>query len=172
MATIDFITDDEFRLSLTSDLDELEKALENKSIKAAHVLAGSIVEAVLIDYLISETPADRERLLKLDLGKAIDECQKRGVIGSRTANLSSVVREYRNLIHPGLVIRKQEKISDKTAHIANSVVSVILEEIAAIGYHAATLNPAKATLPQEIQDKHYFRKHGPGAYYGQPGSKH
>ena len=47
--------------------------------------------------------------------------------------------------------------------------AVILEEIAAIGYHAVSLNSAGVVLPKEVQEKHYFRKHGPGAYYGQPG---
>lgn len=46
--------------------------------------------------------------------------------------------------------------------------AVILEEIAAIAYYAATLNPGVAALPQAVQDKHYFRKHGANAYYGQP----
>jgi L-ribulose-5-phosphate 4-epimerase len=45
--------------------------------------------------------------------------------------------------------------------------AVILEEMAAIAYYAVTLNAAAPCLPQEIQDKHYFRKHGPNAYYGQ-----
>jgi L-ribulose-5-phosphate 4-epimerase len=49
--------------------------------------------------------------------------------------------------------------------------AVILEEIAAIGYHAFVLNASALTLPQSVQDKHYFRKHGPDAYYGQPGSE-
>ena len=29
------------------------------------------------------------------------------------------------------------------------------------------INPQVATAPQELQDKHYFRKHGANAYYGQ-----
>jgi L-ribulose-5-phosphate 4-epimerase len=45
--------------------------------------------------------------------------------------------------------------------------AVILEEMAAIAYYAVTLNAAAPHLPQQIQDKHYFRKHGPHAYYGQ-----
>jgi L-ribulose-5-phosphate 4-epimerase len=45
--------------------------------------------------------------------------------------------------------------------------AVILEEMATMAYYAVTLNAAAPSLPQEIQDKHYFRKHGPGAYYGQ-----
>ena len=29
------------------------------------------------------------------------------------------------------------------------------------------LNPEAQPVPQYLLDKHYFRKHGPGAYYGQ-----
>jgi L-ribulose-5-phosphate 4-epimerase len=29
------------------------------------------------------------------------------------------------------------------------------------------LNPDAPPLPQHLLDKHYLRKHGPGAYYGQ-----
>lgn len=29
------------------------------------------------------------------------------------------------------------------------------------------IHPQVATAPQELQDKHYFRKHGANAYYGQ-----
>jgi len=46
--------------------------------------------------------------------------------------------------------------------------AVILEEIATMAFYAVTLNPAVGCLPQEVQDKHYFRKHGAKAYYGQP----
>ena len=33
----------------------------------------------------------------------------------------------------------------------------------------ALANPDVKPAPQELQDKHYFRKHGANAYYGQPG---
>ena len=29
------------------------------------------------------------------------------------------------------------------------------------------INPEAAPAPQELQDKHYYRKHGANAYYGQ-----
>jgi L-ribulose-5-phosphate 4-epimerase len=45
--------------------------------------------------------------------------------------------------------------------------AVILEEIARIAYWTVTLNPAAAPLPSTLLDKHFFRKHGRGAYYGQ-----
>jgi L-ribulose-5-phosphate 4-epimerase len=45
--------------------------------------------------------------------------------------------------------------------------AVILEEIARIAYWTVTLDPAAAPLPSTLLDKHFFRKHGRGAYYGQ-----
>jgi L-ribulose-5-phosphate 4-epimerase len=46
--------------------------------------------------------------------------------------------------------------------------AVILEEIATMAYYATTLNPEAPPLPREVHDKHYTRKHGASAYYGQP----
>jgi len=48
--------------------------------------------------------------------------------------------------------------------------AVILEEVAMMAYHTLALEPA-AAIQQELLDKHYFRKHGAGAYYGQEGIK-
>lgn len=46
--------------------------------------------------------------------------------------------------------------------------SVVLEEVAMMAWH--TLEPAgteKGPMQQELLDKHFLRKHGPNAYYGQ-----
>ncbi len=45
--------------------------------------------------------------------------------------------------------------------------SVVLEEVAKMGIFTRTLNPNAAPAPQRMMDKHYLRKHGPNAYYGQ-----
>lgn len=45
--------------------------------------------------------------------------------------------------------------------------AVILEEIAFMDFHTMMLAPGLGAMQQELLDKHYFRKHGPGAYYGQ-----
>ena len=45
--------------------------------------------------------------------------------------------------------------------------SVILEEVCKMNYHSETLNPELERLQQELLDKHYLRKHGKNAYYGQ-----
>ena len=45
--------------------------------------------------------------------------------------------------------------------------SVVLEECAKMGIFTRVLNPHAAPAPQRMLDKHYLRKHGPSAYYGQ-----
>ena len=52
---------------------------------------------------------------------------------------------------------------------ANEAVhnAVVLEEVAKMAYRCETINPDVKPAPQELQDKHYYRKHGANAYYGQ-----
>ena len=45
--------------------------------------------------------------------------------------------------------------------------AVVLEEVAFMDWHAMVLNPAQGPMQQALLNKHYLRKHGPGAYYGQ-----
>ena len=45
--------------------------------------------------------------------------------------------------------------------------AVVLEEVARMALLTRQVRPSAAPAPQRVQDKHYFRKHGPGAYYGQ-----
>ncbi len=45
--------------------------------------------------------------------------------------------------------------------------AVVLEEVAKMAYRAELINPQIGPAPQELQDKHYYRKHGAEAYYGQ-----
>ena len=45
--------------------------------------------------------------------------------------------------------------------------AVVLEEVAKMAYRAEIIEPRIQPAPQELQDKHYYRKHGANAYYGQ-----
>lgn len=45
--------------------------------------------------------------------------------------------------------------------------AVVLEEISFMNYRTMTLNPQIPNMQQELLDKHYLRKHGANAYYGQ-----
>ena len=45
--------------------------------------------------------------------------------------------------------------------------AVVLEELAFMAFHTEAINPGVAPMQQELLDKHYLRKHGKNAYYGQ-----
>ena len=45
--------------------------------------------------------------------------------------------------------------------------AVVLEEVAKMAARTEMINPKVQEAPQELKDKHYYRKHGANAYYGQ-----
>jgi len=54
------------------------------------------------------------------------------------------------------------KTPAEAAHVA-----VIVEEIAAMAFQTLAANPKARAISQHLHDKHFLRKHGSGAYYGQ-----
>jgi len=45
--------------------------------------------------------------------------------------------------------------------------AVVVEEVAKMAHLTRQINPDAGETPQYMQDKHFMRKHGPNAYYGQ-----
>jgi hypothetical protein len=129
MAIFDYITSDEFRKSLELDYQEMSLCFSAGAWKAVHVLAGSIIEAVLLDYISAEGFASHDEALKMDLGTAINLCKEKKVISSRTSDLSSVIKSYRNLIHPGRLIRLKESVDKNSAEVARALVGIVVGEI-------------------------------------------
>jgi len=67
---------------------------------------------------------------------------------------------------PGVLVNNHAPFSwGKNPHEAVHNAKV-LEEVAMMAYHTLQINPS-ATIDQFLLDKHYFRKHGKNAYYGQ-----
>ena len=54
------------------------------------------------------------------------------------------------------------KMPAEAAHVA-----VVVEEIAALAFQTLAANPKARAISQHLHDKHFLRKHGRGAYYGQ-----
>ena len=131
MASFDFITASAFRDSLKTDSTDMQRAFDADSWKVVHVLAGSIIEAVLADYLLSvdyETKTGKDPL-KFSLGDLVCACRREGSISDQAANLSEVIRSYRNLIHPGRALRLSESPDKDTARVAMSLVEILVREI-------------------------------------------
>jgi L-ribulose-5-phosphate 4-epimerase len=49
--------------------------------------------------------------------------------------------------------------------------AVILESVARMAFFTITIHPAADAIGRELHDKHYLRKHGKDAYYGQAGNR-
>lgn len=49
--------------------------------------------------------------------------------------------------------------------------AIVLESVARMAMHTYLLNPSATPIDQVLLDKHFLRKHGPGAYYGQQATK-
>ncbi len=50
-------------------------------------------------------------------------------------------------------------------------ISAVLEEVARMGFLSVTINSDMKNIKQTLLDKHYLRKHGKDAYYGQGGGR-
>ena len=68
---------------------------------------------------------------------------------------------------PGVLVAKHAPFA--WGRNANEAVhnAVVLEEVAKMALHTFQLNRYVGTMDQFLLDKHYLRKHGADAYYGQ-----
>jgi L-ribulose-5-phosphate 4-epimerase len=68
---------------------------------------------------------------------------------------------------PGVLVNNHGPFTwGKDAHEAVHN-SVVLEEVAMMAFHSLSLNPNLKAIDQVLLDKHFLRKHGANAYYGQ-----
>jgi L-ribulose-5-phosphate 4-epimerase len=82
----------------------------------------------------------------------------------------AIVRRFKNLDPleaPAVLVASHApfcwgKTPAEAAHTA-----VIVEEIAALALQTIAANPGIAAIPRYLHDKHFLRKHGTTAYYGQ-----
>lgn len=143
MDNFDFIADQKFKNLLIRDFGELQECVKNNSSKSVLILSGSIIEAVLIEYFTHNLPVGKTatQVMKMTLADLIDEAREVNLISSKTKELSTVVKNFRNLIHPGREIRLNEEFDEETATVSYHLVKIILKElkqnyIAKYGYKA------------------------------------
>lgn len=81
--------------------------------------------------------------------------------------IAETFRDKDPLAVPGVLVHGHAPFAwGKDAHDAVHN-AVVLEEVAKIGLNTLLLNPETSPISQALLDKHYLRKHGKNAYYGQ-----
>ena len=115
------------------------------------------------DYFYGDIPCTREltqnevdSFYEVNTGKVIiEEIEKRG---------------YSIMSIPGIIVKNHGPFSWGKDASESVYHSVVMEKIAEIDIKTLIINK-KAKMQQYILDKHYYRKHGPNAYYGQDNEK-
>ena len=110
------------------------------------------------DYFYGDIPCTR----KMTPMEIADEYERKtGCVIVETFDGKSVDDIPGVLVHShGPFVWGKEPLND----VYNSVV---IEEIAFMAYHTESLNTSSIGMQKELLDKHYLRKHGDKAYYGQ-----
>ena len=68
---------------------------------------------------------------------------------------------------PGVVVHSHGPFAWGTDALNAVHNAVVMEEVAFMDWHAMILEPGLPDMQQCLLDKHYLRKHGKNAYYGQ-----
>jgi len=110
------------------------------------------------DYFLGEIPCTRDMTVE----------EIRGEYEKETGNV--IVETFRQISPqdvPSVLVRNHGPFSwGRTAADALHN-AVVLEEVAMMALHTELLAPGAPEAPAALREKHFFRKHGPGAYYGQ-----
>lgn len=133
----DFISDQALRKILERDYQEIQRNLISSNWKSTIILSGGSIEAILLDLLLKEStkaissskaPTEHD-LNKWSLNDLVEVAVKEKFIGGEIGKLSHTVREYRNLIHPGVEIRKNLKVEPEEAKIAVEVLHILIRDL-------------------------------------------
>jgi hypothetical protein len=169
MLNFDFVSDEKFRFSLEKDYQELTLSLQHGAWKAAYILAGSIIEAILIDYLLAIDYQDADPL-KMTFESAISVCNDVDALSEKTEYMLYTINAYKNLIHPVKTVRLSESIEEGNAKVSQALVEIIAKEIAEnkkkkYGYTAEQIvnkvikdSSTNAVLPYLLKNTSEFEK--------------
>ncbi|MCI7330807.1 MAG: L-ribulose-5-phosphate 4-epimerase [Selenomonadaceae bacterium] len=110
-------------------------------------------------------------------GPVTDALTKEEIEGAYEENTGKViVRRFTELgldadAVPGVLVRQHGPFTWGKSPMKAVENAKILEVVAEMNYHTLQLTRADTRVPQFLLDKHYYRKHGANAYYGQDNAK-
>jgi hypothetical protein len=122
-----FVQHPELRSVVTRDRCELDNLDPKMASKSVLVLSGAIIEALLLDALVTSGEWDFEKGSRKNLNELIQLAIGRGII--REDRLSHAVRNYRNLVHLGREIREEIHFTHDDSTVAKGAVGVITNEV-------------------------------------------
>ena len=144
-----FIADEELRDSIRRDLGAAHRAFQNSEWKAATVLAGAAIEALLL-WKLQEPPRTNAEVFDAARKLAAPSPQTRrasqghkflgfrayiavaehfGIIKGDTPTAARLAQNFRNLIHPGRAIRRKQTCDRATTHSALGALDHVIRDL-------------------------------------------
>jgi hypothetical protein len=133
MPDFSFVKDEDIRKIVTRDYAELHWLDPGMATKSVLVLAGGILESLLLDALVTAGKWRQEEAFQKRLNDMIHPAEGCGII--REGRVSNVLRSYRNLIHPAREIREGLTFTREDAKLARAAVDVTIRDVSA--WHGA-----------------------------------
>ena len=141
-AELTFIDDPELRQSLRLDMSGIERMVANADWKAATVLAGSVIEALLywavkkkpdeeIQQTVSKLAGKGKELNQWLLPEFIEVAAAVKIIAPPTVAQCRLAKDFRNLIHPGRAVRLGQNCNKGTALGAVAAMELVVEDLQA-----------------------------------------
>jgi hypothetical protein len=143
--TLGFLNDPDLAESLRADISVASSALRNGEWKAATVLSGSVIEALLLWALQTAHASaieaqgigpKKKSLDQWELGDYIDAVDKFHCLEPNTIIEVKRAQAYRNLIHPGRLIRLGTQCDLGAAHIAVGALDHVIADLRAKKNHS------------------------------------
>lgn len=105
---------------------------------------------------------------KVPVTRALTDAEIAGNYELETGNvIVETLKKNDAAAMPGVVVKSHGPFTWGASPNKAVENAVVLEEIAKLAYHTKKLMPNTPPIPQGLLDKHYLRKHGANAYYGQ-----
>jgi hypothetical protein len=137
---LDFLVSDrEFHEAMRTDISSANSSLMNHEYKKATVIAGSVVEALLLwalekhgdnDVRAAAKNPPKGQLSEWTLAPMIEAAHSCKLITDATKTQAQLAQNFRNLIHPGRAIRLKEKCDRGTALATLAAVEMVADDLA------------------------------------------
>jgi len=136
-----FVSDPTLQGILRRDYEELRRLARLRADKSIVVMCGSIMEAFLASLLSQDIPGAEQALKEKLPGKSIPPFEqwnlytliqaavKLGYLDGSTEIQATVIKDYRNLIHPLLQYRKAVALNSGTVNAALSLLDGVLDSV-------------------------------------------
>jgi hypothetical protein len=132
-----FIHENGLRSIVNRDYPELLVAFTASCKKSSLVLAGSIIESILLDLALwdvaaamktTAAPKNRDPL-RWSLDELINVAVELHPVLAPVQTMSHAIRQYRNLVHPAVELRGNLKVEIEEARLAITLISILQREL-------------------------------------------